>query len=179
MNRTGFGYPDEHRPSFVAALVIVLALAAASLGCLTASAQRKLIDTLNEAQLAAAQTYDAAVVAQTKAQMACADVLRGKGAPLPGDPAVIRPTCASVGAPVPYDPVWLQKAAGPINALYDALRAANAQRTAGTGEAPPEVLGRLLGGLEGVLADLAAAGIAVPKSVTDAVATVKAAGVTP
>ena len=162
--------------TFLCALVIGLSLG----GCLTPAAQRKLIDSVNEAQLASAQTYDTAKAVQTAAQTACAAALRAKGAPLPTEPSVIRATCASVGSPVPYDPVKLQQAAGPINALYDAVRYANTQRLAGSGDAPAAVLGGLVGAFEQVIADLTAAGISVPKTITDTVATVKAAtGSTP
>jgi hypothetical protein len=83
--------------------------------------------------------------------------------------------CAAVGSPVPYDPVRLTQAAGPVNALYDSVRYANTQRLAGNGDVPAAVLGGLVGAFEEVIADLTGAGIAVPKSLVDSVATVKAA----
>lgn len=175
MNATVF-HRDEHRPQFILALLLtVLVTVLMAGGCLTPAAQRKLIDTVNEAQLSAAQTYDTAKAVQAAAQTACAAALTAKGMPLPTEPSSIRPTCASVGAPVPYDPVRLQQAAGPINALYDAVRYANSQRIGGTGDAPAAVLGGLVGSFEQVIADLTGAGITVPKSIIDAVATVKAA----
>lgn len=158
-----------------ARLLVVLVVGLFVTGCLTPAAQRKLIDTVNEAQLAAAQTYDTAKAVQTAAQTACGAALRAAGQPMPVA-ANIRTACATVGSPVPYDPVRLQQAAGPVNALYDAVRYANTQRVAsGTGDVPAAVLGGLVGSFEQVIADLTGAGITVPKSITDAVATVKAA----
>lgn len=172
---TGFGYRDEHRPSFVVGLILALGLAFLT-GCMTPAAQRKVIDTVNEAQLAAAQTYDTAKAVQAAAQTACAGALKAAGLPLPTTPSTIKPTCASVGSPVPYDPVKLMQAAGPINALYDSVRYANTQRIAANGDVPAAVLGGLVGAFEQVIADLTSAGITVPQSIRDAVATVKAAG---
>lgn len=154
-----------------AALVLVLVLAS---GCLTSAAQRKVIDTVNEAQLAAAQTYDTAKAVQGAAQKACGDQLRARTMPMP-TPETAKATCAAVGSPIPYDPVKLQNAAGPINALYDSVRYANSQRVGGNGDVPAAVLGGLIGVFEQVIADLTGAGVAVPKTVIDAVETVKAA----
>jgi hypothetical protein len=151
-------------------LVLVVVLTS----CLTPAAQRKLIDTVNEAQLAAAQTYDTAKVLQASAQTSCGAALREKTMPMP-TPDTARATCAAIGVPLPYDPVKLQHAAGPVNALYDAVRYANTQRLAANGDAPAAVLGGLVGAFEAVIADLTGAGVAVPASVTNAVQTVKAA----
>lgn len=179
MNKTpAFGHYDEHRPQFVLALLLTFLLVAflsAMAGCLTPAGQRKLIDTVNEAQFAAAQTYDTAKAVQADAQTRCAAALRAAAKPLPATPGEIRPACAAVGSPVPYDPTRLQQAAGSVNALYDAVRAANALRVSAGGDAPANVLGALVGTFEQVVADLAAAGVSVPKVVTDAIQTVKAA----
>lgn len=155
-------------------LGILCAFALTLAGCLTASGQRKLIDTVNEAQLSAAQTYDTAKALQASAQTACGAALREKTMPMP-TPDTARATCAAIGVPLPYDPVKLQHAAGPIGALYDAVRYANTQRLSANGDTPAAVLGGLVGAFEAVLADLTGAGITVPASLTNAVQTVKAA----
>jgi hypothetical protein len=172
MKRTGFGYRDEHRPSFVLAFVGALALTLA-LGCSPATTG-KLIVSANDAQDAAAHVYDLAKQQEADATVLCVAALRAKSLPLPDKPVFIKPFCAAVGAPVPYDPVKLQNAAGPINALYDAVRAANTERLAsGTDNVIPATLTNLAALFTQVVADLTNAGIALPAKVTGAAATLK------
>lgn len=159
----------RHRPlSLVAALVLGL-----SLGGCTAAQGRRAIVSLNEVQAAAADTYDTAKAVETDAENRCRATLAANGAPLPATPAEIRPKCAAAGVPIPYDPIELQKAAGPINALYDGIRAANAQRLKTGTPVPADVLVSIAGLLEEVVADLAGAGVAVPDSLKAMPATLR------
>ena len=172
MTRNGFGYRDEHRPSFVLAFVGALALTLA-LGCSPATTG-KLIVSANDAQDAAAHTYDLAKTQEADATRLCVTALKAKALPLPASPADIKPFCSAIGVPVPYDPVALQKAAGPINALYDAVRAANTERLAsGTDNVIQATLTNLAALFTQVVTDLTGAGIALPAKVTGAAATLK------
>jgi hypothetical protein len=155
-----------------AALVSILSLSLAFSGC-TAAQGRRAIVSLNEVQAAAADTYDTAKAVETDAENRCRATLAANGAPLPATPAEIRPKCAAAGVQIPYDPVGLQKAAGPINALYDLIRAADAQRRTTGAAVPAEVLGRIAGLLAEVIADLDAAGVAVPDTLRAMPATLK------
>lgn len=150
---------------------LVLALVAFAAGC-SSGTTLKLIVSANDAQQAAADTYNAAKAAEDGAAQACRQVLVSKGQPLPATPEQIQPACTAIGQPLPYDPVKLQKAAAPINALYDGIRAANAARTAsGTAEDIGLVVSTQLGSLfAAVVADLTAAGVAVPSSVAQTAA---------
>lgn len=155
------------------ALVLGLALAACS-----SSTTKRLLISANEAQDAAAKTYETAKALETTASENCKAALLAASKPLPKTPDEIRPLCQNVGVAIPYDPVKLQHAAGPINALYDAVRSANAARTLPSGETvdlPAEVFLNLSLLFQHVVTELMSAGIAVPQSVIDAVATLKAA----
>lgn len=178
--QSGFGYRDEHRPSFVVGLCLAVLLAVAT-SCSSATA-RKLIVSANEAQDAAARTYDAAKVVEADAQKACRAALVAAQQPLPTKPEDIRPICEAVGVRIPYDPVKLQKAAGPINALYDGVRAANTERIALGGDKADittQTAITLGGLLAQVVADLAGAGIAVPPSVGEIAGLLAGAGSKP
>ncbi len=155
------------------ALLLGLALAACS-----SSTTKRLLISANEAQDSAAKTYETAKALEMDASSRCRAALVAAGKPLPATPQQIQPICQSVGVPIPYDPVKLQNAAGPINALYDAVRSANAARTLPSGEQvdlPAEVFLNLSLLFQHVVTELMSAGIAVPQSVLDVVATLKAA----
>jgi hypothetical protein len=160
-------YRSLRRGAVVAALLVVLsACGPATTG--------KLIVSANDAQDAAAHTYDLAKQQEADATRLCVAALKAKALPLPLVPADIKPFCAAVGVPVPYDPVALQKAAGPINALYDGVRAANTERLAsGTDNVIQATLTNLAALFTEVVADLTNAGIALPAKVTGAAATLK------
>src|SRR5674476_632164 len=95
--------------SFVVALVLTL-----SLGACSPATTGKLIVSANDAQDAAAHTYDLAKTQEADATRLCVAALKAKALPLPTAPADIKPFCSAIGVPVPYDPVTIQKAAGPI-----------------------------------------------------------------
>jgi len=142
-------------------LICVLAFV---VGC-SPAAQRKLIVSANEAQDAAAHSYNIAKLQEAEATRVCVAALKEKFLPLPAKPAEIKPFCAAVGSPVPFDPVSLQKAAGPINALYDAIRVANAERISTGDNVTQATLINLASLFEQVVADLTAAGIGLPEKV--------------
>jgi len=147
--------------SLVVALVVGLSLTSCS-----PATTGKLIVSVNDAQDAAAHTYDLAKTQEADATKACVAALRAKAQPLPTTPADIKPFCAAVGSPVPYDPVGLQNAAGPINALYDGVRAANAERAAsGTDNVVQTTLTNLASLFAQVVADLTGAGVTLPANV--------------
>jgi hypothetical protein len=152
---------------------LALTLSVLTLGC-TPATTGKLIVSANDAQDAAAQTYNLAKQQEADATLLCATALRAKSLPFPDKPVFIKPFCAAVGAPVPYDPVKLQNAAGPINALYDAVRAANTERLAsGKDNVVQATLDNLAVLFTQVVADLTDAGITLPTKVTSAAANLK------
>lgn len=151
--------------------LLILALLLA-VGC-SPAVQRKAIVSANDAQDAAAHSYDLAKQQEADATRACVTALKAKLQPLPAKPADIKPFCAAVGSPVPYDPVQLQEAAGPINALYDAIRAANAERLSTNDTIAQSTLINLATLFEQVVADLVAAGVPVPDKVKAVSATLR------
>lgn len=153
---------------FLLALALVVSLA----GCSAATA-RKAIVSANEAQDAAAHVYDSAKATEADATRACVAVLKAKMLPLPAKADEIVPKCAAVGSPVPFDPVLLQRAAGPINALYDGIRIANAERLATGDNVTAATLMNLAALFEQVVADLASAGIPIPEKVKGAAAIIR------
>jgi hypothetical protein len=157
--------------SLVAFLVVGLSLGGA-IGC-TSAAQRRVIVSLNEVQEAAASTYDTAKVVEGDATARCRAALDAARKPPPVTADEVKGVCAAVGVVLPYDPVGLQKAAGPINALYDGIRAANAQRMKTGALVPAETMTDLAGLLEQVIADLVDAGVPVPDKVKAMPATMR------
>lgn len=153
--------------TILAILTIGLALGGTVItsGCTTSTAL-KLTISANDAQDAAAQTYNAAVALETQAEATCSAALKTLGKPAPTDATQIVSTCAGVNVKIPYDPVLLQKAAGPINALYDGVRAYNAAITATPTGASLTTATTVLAGLFlNVVADLTSAGITVPTAI--------------
>ncbi len=147
-------------------LGIIFGAVALVIAC-SGSTTGKLIVSANEAQDAAAHSYDLAKQQESDATRLCVAALKAKGLPLPAKPDDIKPFCAAVGSPVPYDPVKLEHAAGPINGLYDGIRAANAERqTSGTDTVVQATLVNLASLFEAVVADLTGAGVALPNTVT-------------
>ncbi len=93
---------------------------------------RRWIVTANDLQDTAAKAYDQAKVDELAAGKLCRQAATAAGKPLPApDSPEAAPFCASLGAPLPYDPARLPGLAGPINAAYEAVRAADALRLAG------------------------------------------------
>jgi hypothetical protein len=161
-------------------LALVALLAVFVVGC-TDSAQKKFIDGANAAQQAAADTYKAAVVQQTAADIACAHAFVST-TPRPATPEEKDGTCAALGKPLPFKSTSLQKAAAPINATYDLVRKANdarmnAKAKAGDPSLVVDLLTQLGGLVVEVVADLTGAGVPVPAKVTDWTALLKTAGV--
>ena len=155
------------------ALVLGLSLGGA-IGC-TPAAQRKTLISFNDAQDAAAHTYDDAKARETAAEVSCRQALVLASKPVPAKPADIGPMCAAVGVTMPFDPVALQKAAGPINALYDGVRTAQAQRLAAGGDVAPAVISGIAQLFVEAIADLEGAGISVPQKVKDVAGQLNAA----
>lgn len=129
--------------------VLVLASIAALLaGCTVSQDQfaAKSIMAANGLQDAAAHAYDDAVAQEQAAGKLCnlalcpagvASPLNPVGCPLPAPNAAILESCAKAGAPIPYNPDALARVAGPLNATYEAVRAAGAAKLAvKAGQAP-------------------------------------------
>lgn len=122
------------------ALLLVLSPLALLVGCASspnAIAKVSLV-TLNDLQDAAAREYQTATGLEAAAGLRCADAARAKGITLPrlkrdatkeDGEAAMKP-CAALGEPLPYNPALLRDLAAPINAGFDAIRAADAARRA-------------------------------------------------
>lgn len=116
-------------------LLLLAVLACSSCATLTPdqTAARAIV-VLNDFQDTAAHVYDEAKVQEAAGGKACREAAASRGVPLPAvSPATIvelRAACDTFGTPIPYDPYKLQALAVPVNATYDAIRAANAVRTA-------------------------------------------------
>jgi hypothetical protein len=147
-------------------IVLAAVLALGTLACASSSTQAKLLISVNDAQDAAAKTYETAKQQESDASVKCRIALVAAGRPLPATPDQIKPMCADVGAPVPYDPVKLTQASVPINSLYDGVRAANAIRTASKADLPNSIMVNLASLFTQVVMDLTAAGVTVPESVS-------------
>lgn len=105
------------------ALLAVLVLSL--VGCFNATA-KKVIVGANDVQDAAKNAFDEAKAQTVAAGKACGDAARAAVPP-------VTPTleaCAALGIPIPYDPAKLNKLEGPINAAYEAIRAAESVRLA-------------------------------------------------
>lgn len=98
--------------------MLALLLALCAVGC--ASTPERVILSANDLQDAAAHAYDAAKAQETEAGRLCAAVVQ--------TPSL--EACRAAGVPIPYDPERLRDLAGPINAAYEAIRAAETIRLA-------------------------------------------------
>ena len=168
----------------------ILFVVASLVGCSSTSlndASKTAIVAAYNGQVAAGQTYNDAKTKETAASVACAKAAQAAGAPAPSvktaaDWPTAKTMCASLGAPIPFDPFALQKLAGPINALDDAIPAANNIRVAFEGgTVSADVLTTTILQLAAVFVeieqDLVNAKITVPKPLNDAATALKAAGV--
>jgi hypothetical protein len=141
----------------------------------------------NDAQAAAAATYEDAKNLESTASAACRDAALKKSVPIPNvttpaDWPAAKQTCADLGAPIPFDPFLLKSIAGPINALYDGVRQANTIRVSFEGatisaDVLTSTLLKLANLFVEVEADLVIAGVSVPKGVDSAATTLKQIGV--
>lgn len=91
---------------------------------------KRVISAADAAQQSVATSYTEATTAEKAAGLACGD--EGKRLRAAGTlPPSWRPgfvTCAAIGKPLPYDPDKLARVADPLNAAYDAIRAADSAR---------------------------------------------------
>lgn len=91
---------------------------------------KRVISAADAAQQSIATSYTEATAAEKAAGLACgSEGKRLRDAGLVA--AVWRPnftTCAQIGKPLPYDPDKLASVADPLNASYDAIRAADSAR---------------------------------------------------
>ncbi len=112
----------ERLGAFFAALLVALAL----VGCSQSldSVAKRAIVTANDAQDGVARVYIGAKAATEDAGLRCGSAARAAGrTPSPE-------VCAQLGVPLPYDPVRLNSLVGPVNAAYEAIRAADSARLA-------------------------------------------------
>ena len=108
-------------PRTALALFLVLFL----VGCFNATA-KKVIVGANEVQDAAKNAFNDAKAQVEANGKACGAKARAQVPPVTPSPEA----CAMLGLPFPYDPVKMNELVGPINALYEAVRAAEATRLA-------------------------------------------------
>lgn len=146
--------------------ILAVFLLAVVVSC-TPAGSRKLIVSVNEAQDAAAHTYDTAKAVETDATLKCRAALVAASKPLPARPEEVGAFCAAVGAPLPYDPVKLAQASIAINSLYDGVRSANEIRKAQNLDSlPATIYANLLSLFVNVTVEMTDAGVTVPPSVT-------------
>lgn len=108
----------------LAILAIVLSLAV-SVGCVSFDdGAKKTILAANDFQDAAKNMFEEAKATTVAAGKACGEKARAQTPPV--TPSL--EACAALGVPIPFDPEKLNKLAGPINAAYEAIRAAEAAR---------------------------------------------------
>lgn len=114
------GRPQPSWPATLAALVGLATFIASLLiwGC--GSTPERVILSANDLQDTAAHAYDAAKAQEAEAGRLCAAVVQ--------TPSM--EACRAAGVPIPYDPERLRDLAGPINAAYEAIRAAETIRLA-------------------------------------------------
>jgi hypothetical protein len=177
-----------HSPRLLACLLVAL-VGLFTFGC-TASfndVAKKAILSANEAQAAAATTYQDASAKEATAAEACRQAMVAHSITPPAMSATGWPAakkqCADLGTPIPFDPFALQKAAAPVNGLYDLVRETNTVRLAfepNAATADPAPLRTLMLRLAALFveieADLTGAGVSVPSNVSAAAGTLRAAG---
>lgn len=101
-------------------------------GCPSRVAKNAIV-TANELQDAAAKAYNQAKADETAAASSCKVKAAAAGVALPvtvtrENVGGVMESCKTLGAPLPYDPFALADLAGPINASYEGIRAADAVR---------------------------------------------------
>jgi hypothetical protein len=106
----------------VPALLLVFAL----VGCSFDGTAKKVIVGANEVQDGAKNAFNDAKAQTEAAGKACGTAARAAIPPV--TPSL--EACAALGVPIPYDPEKLNKLEGPINATYEAIRAAESVRLA-------------------------------------------------
>ncbi len=128
--RSGRAFTSRSATTSSSALLLVVALLL-SAGCASPNAvAKRVISAADAAQQAIATSYTEATVAEKAAGLACGDEgkrLRAAGTLAPA----WRPSfenCKAIGKPLPYDPDKLASVADPLNATYDAIRAADSAR---------------------------------------------------
>ncbi len=113
-----------------ASLLLLVVLACSSCASDPNAVAKKVISAADAAQQAIATSYTEATTAEKAAGIACGDEgrrLRAAGQVPPGWLPGFAP-CAAIGKPLPYDPDKLARVADPLNATYDAIRAADSAR---------------------------------------------------
>lgn len=161
----------------VKGLLLLLAVTL-SLACATLTPDEKIargLVVLNDFQDTAAHVYDEAKVQEAAGGKACREAAAIKSVALPAvSPATIvelRAACDTLGTPIPYDPYKLQALAVPINATYDAIRAANAVRVAvkaGKAGDTPGALKQAATAVRSLLAGAREVGVKFPPAVISA-----------
>lgn len=101
-------------------------------GC-PARVAKNAIVTANELQDAAAKAYNQAKADEAAAANSCKAKAAAAGVVIPvpltkENVGGVMESCKALGAPLPYDPFVLADLAGPINAAYEGVRAADAVR---------------------------------------------------
>ena len=112
--------------------ILLLAVAVFLSGCASDpnAVAKRVISAADAAQQSIATSYTEATVAEKAAGLACGDEgkrLRVAGTLPPGWRPGFVP-CKEIGKPLPYDPDKLASVADPLNATYDAIRAADSAR---------------------------------------------------
>ena len=159
-------------------LILLLTVAVLLSGCVTLTTDQKIargIVVLNDFQDTAAHVYDDAKVQEAAGGKACREAAASRGVPLPPVSQAtivdLRAACDTFGTPIPYDPYKLQALAVPINATYDAIRAANSVRTAVKAGQAGDTMGALSKAADAVRSLLAGAkevGVKFPPAVLKA-----------
>lgn len=157
-------FANEARTARVGAvLLVVLALTATACA---GGADKKLILSANGLQIQAAGAYDAAKAIEDASGKECnaKAVAAGRRLPVPSRSNVpeIRATCAALGAPVPFDPFKLQDLAGPLNAAYESIRAADAIRRGAQPGDLPRSIGAVIEAISRLWQAAADAGVSLP-----------------
>jgi hypothetical protein len=106
--------------------VFLLAFAILLSGCTFDGTAKKVLVGANDVQDGAKKAFDDAKAQTEAAGKACGTAARAAVPPVTPSPEA----CAALGIPIPYDPEKLNKLAGPINATYEAIRAAESVRLA-------------------------------------------------
>lgn len=145
-----------------AALFLALALAA----CASMSFDQfalKAIDSANTLQDAAKTGYGVATDQERAAVTACRTAAGGNPLLSGGTTAANWPErkalCQNLGAPIPYDPFTLQRIGQSVNALRDAVLAAQAATKVQT---DPDSLVKVALAIEAMIADFSKASLPVP-----------------
>lgn len=157
--------PRRLIPGARTGVLSLVALLAVLTGC-AGGADKKLILAANELQVAAAGAYDGAKAMEDASGKACAAKAAAAGqrlaAPTRETVPQIRAACASLGAPIPFDPFALADLAGPLNASYEAIRAADAIRRGAQKGDLPRSIGSLIEAISRLWQAAADVGVTLP-----------------